>query len=193
MIKDEILNITNEELDKIDLSQFKEVVSEYYKQYFYLPSGEEHYRLLIKISSFFNDTNIIDLGTHLCSSAVALSYNNSNIIHSFDIKDYDESKNIKEKLTGSNIKFYTTNILQTNQDLLLSSPLIFIDVDHNGETEKQIIECFKQNKYKGITIWDDIYLHDGMRYFWNETCKDFEKYDISHIGHWSGTGLIIFE
>jgi hypothetical protein len=38
---------------------------------------------------------------------------------------------------------------------------------------------------------DDINLNNPMKEFWNVITED--KYDISEYGHWSGTGLVIFE
>ena len=49
----------------------------------------------------------------------------------------------------------------------------------------------RQNiKYKGYLMLDDIYYNDAMRNFWSSIVE--EKYDISNIGHHSGTGLVIF-
>ena len=57
--------------------------------------GKEHYKLLAYLSTTFNFKNIIDIGTHLGNSSLALSYNISNTIYTFDIID----KNIKTALT----------------------------------------------------------------------------------------------
>jgi hypothetical protein len=38
---------------------------------------------------------------------------------------------------------------------------------------------------------DDIHLNDDMKLFWNNITE--EKYDLTSIGHWSGTGLVVFK
>jgi tRNA1(Val) A37 N6-methylase TrmN6 len=58
-----------------------------YKTFFDLP-GENHYHLLANISNQINNSTIIDLGTYRGSSALALSYNKTNKVHTFDI-EYD--------------------------------------------------------------------------------------------------------
>jgi len=68
--------------------------------------------------------------------------------------------------------------------------IIFIGA---ADPERTIIyDYLKKNNYIGILILDDIYLNEPMRYFWNEVCKNEDKMDISHLGHWSGTGIIYF-
>ena len=49
--------------------------------------GKEHYKLLSYFSTLFNNSNILDIGTHTGCSALALSYNSTNTIYSFDIMD----------------------------------------------------------------------------------------------------------
>jgi hypothetical protein len=38
---------------------------------------------------------------------------------------------------------------------------------------------------------DDIHLNEAMINYWNSFTE--EKYDLTNIGHWSGTGMVIFE
>ena len=48
----------------------------------------------------------------------------------------------------------------------------------------------KKINWEGYLVLDDIHLNDPMKEFWNQI--DNEKYDITPMGHWSGTGLVIF-
>jgi len=98
---------------------------------FYGNCGKEHYRLLSYISSLFNYCNIIDLGTHRGMSALALSYNETNRIYSFDIVDNVTEQVIKDK---SNIKFIHDNLWESDiqekwKELILKSEFIFLDVE----------------------------------------------------------------
>ena len=40
-------------------------------------------------------------------------------------------------------------------------------------------------------LLDDIDLNQPMKEFWGIINE--EKYDVSHVGHWSGTGIVIFK
>jgi hypothetical protein len=61
-------------------------------------------------SKLFNNSNIIDIGTHLGHSALALSYNDTNTIYTFDIVDKVETS-IKNT---PNIKFCYDNLFDKN-------------------------------------------------------------------------------
>ena len=45
-----------------------------------------------------------------------------------------------------------------------------------------------KESYKGFVLLDDIKLNTGMYDFWNNI--EEEKYDLSDIGHETGTGLV---
>ncbi len=70
-----------------------------------------------------------------------------------------------------------------------SSPFIMLDIDHSGKTEKEILDFLVDNNWHGHLLLDDIYLNNAMKDFWNNIT--LEKYDLTHIGHFSGTGLVI--
>jgi hypothetical protein len=78
-----------------------------------------------------------------------------------------------------------------NDPTMLSSPLLFVDVTHDGALEQKILNHLISNNYKGLTVWDDIHLNTPMERFWSGVKQ--EKRDLSKLGHWSGTGAIIFE
>ena len=163
------------------------------KKEFFDVSGKEHYKLLAYFSTLFNNKNIIDIGTHRGSSALALSYNPTNTIHSFDIMDkiYNNSLHTKE-----NIKFYLDNIFanfEKYSDLLLNAPIIFLDIDpHDGFLEMDFYYYLKSKNYQGILICDDIWHFNGMRNNFWYLIEDQYKYDLTDYGHWSGTGIVCF-
>lgn len=162
---------------------------------FYGAPGKEHYRLMAYLSSLFNNSIILDIGTHNGYSAAALSYNETNIIHSFDIIDKNINVNIKNK---NNIKYYINNLFEINEfmnfkELILEAKIIFLDVDpHNGIMEKNFYDLLNSINYNGIVICDDIWYFKEMRdNFWYKI-DDKYRYDITNLGHWSGTGIINF-
>jgi hypothetical protein len=61
------------------------------------------------LSTCFDDAIIIDIGTHRGQSAMALSYNPTNTIHTFDIENRVTNDHIKNV---SNISFHMDNLFE---------------------------------------------------------------------------------
>jgi hypothetical protein len=188
-----ILNVTNEELDSIDLSMYVDYSEKVlnYKEWFFAKSGKEHYRLLAYIGSLYNNSDILDIGTYKGFSALALSKNKDNKIYSYDILNEIEIEYLKNHTNlCSNIKFKVENVL-LEKDLILNSPFIILDTAHDGAFENIFINFLMDINWKGLLLLDDIYEYSALTKIWNEI--ELEKYDITNKGHWSGTGLINFK
>ena len=125
-----------------------------------------------------------DVGTNKCMSALALSYNKLNKVKTFDIV-----KLLPENPEVENIEYILSD--STEDSDLINCPIIFLDVDHDGLYEDIFYDYLKSINWKGILILDDIHINDPMKNFWDRI--EEKKYDITNIGHWSGTGLVIFE
>ena len=186
-----ILKLSNYELNSLN-SMFINDYSDklistelqHHPYYFHMESGKEHYRLLMYISTLYNNEIIFDIGTNKCMSALALSYNKSNKIKTFDVV-----RILPENPLVDNIEYI---IGDSTKDIdLIKCPIIFLDVDHDGLYENIFYEHLKHINWRGILILDDIHLNDPMKSFWNKI--EEKKYDITNIGHWSGTGMVIFE
>jgi hypothetical protein len=151
------------------------------------PAGREHYRFLAWAGFQFSGTNLVDLGTYKGCSALALSLNPANIVHTFDI--------VNKRTLGpinANVRIYHDDILKpAYRSLLLDTALIVLDTAHEGPFERQFLEHLRRIGYRGYLLADDIHLNQAMSDFWHEAVKE-EKYDLSPIGHHSGTGLIVF-
>lgn len=146
--------------------------------------GKEHYRLLCALSTWYSNHRIYDLGTYQGASALCLAYNKSNLVISYDIQYQVEVER------QPNIEFRLGNYF--NDPVMLHSPLILVDVaSHDGKLEQETLDYLLANNYKGLVIWDDIYYNTEMRTFWNSIKQD--KRDLTNLGHWSGTGAVIFE
>jgi hypothetical protein len=196
-----INNTTNDEIysivdfNSLGYTYIDKDTNECNKLFFLEKPSIEHYRFLAYLSTKFISINILDIGTALGLSALALSYNPTNTIHTFDINNTSLT-GIKKR---ENIHFIYDNLFETSQqlkynDLILNSPLIFLDVEpHNGIMEYSFYNYLKSINYKGIMICDDIHYYKDMKNnFWNKI-PDEEKIDITHLGHWSGTGMILFK
>ncbi len=183
-----ILNLSNNELNSLDTSYINEysnvLVNPLHDTfYFHLESGKEHYRLLMYISTLYNNEIIFDIGTNKSMSALALSYNKSNKVKTFDLVKVLDTNPVVD-----NIEYILGD--STKDSDLIKSNLIFLDVDHDGIYEDIFYDHLKNINWKGILILDDIKLNEEMDNFWNRI--EEEKYDITNIGHWSGTGMVIF-
>jgi predicted O-methyltransferase YrrM len=160
------------------------------RDYFLLPPGQSFYRTLAYFSTLFNDSLIVELGTRAGSSAIALSYNQTNRVITYDITDY-----IKGKITLPNIEFRIENILtdENKMAVLLDAQLLFIDIDPHSGCEEDIIHQFLvRHNYGGIALFDDIGLptkYPELAAWWDNL--DAKKYDLRDVGFRKrGFGLI---
>jgi hypothetical protein len=182
-----ILQFSEKFLSSIDLNSLGSlVVEDQFRKYFLDVPGREHYTLLACFSLQFNNAILLDVGTYKGCSALALSYNSNNIVHSFDVECF---RNIHKN--PSNIEFHIGNLLDERYlELVRSSPFIMLGTLHDGVFEKQFHQQLQKIKWNGFLLIDDIFLNDKMKKYWNSIQET--KYDISKYGHWSGTGLVCF-
>ena len=174
-----------EDLEKINLLDLSICITNMESRgFFVLHPGQEHYPLLAHISTLYNNALLYDIGTYRGCSALALAYNKSNTIKSFDIVDCVQIRN-----TPSNIEWIVGNFMEQPTEEIHSSPFIMLDIDHTGVTEQKILDFLIDNNWHGKLLLDDINLNQAMKNFWNNIT--LEKYDLTHIGHFSGTGLVI--
>lgn len=181
--------IDEKKLNATDLTDLCEhIVESEYKKYFLDLPGSEHYRLLAYFSTKFNDSVLLDIGTYKGCSALALAFNKTNTVKSFDIST--GYRTIKTPPT--NIEFIVDDVTDDKYiDILLNSPFILLDTYHDGPFEYKFYEHLKTINYKGILMLDDTKLNDVMREFWDNITE--KKYDVSKYGHHSGTGIVIFK
>ena len=177
-----------------------------------------YYAILSHLSTYFNNSVIVDLGTHRGESAAALAYNKSNKVYTYDISHREEAADIFKKEEFQNIKYILGNCIEDNwsgmamlegvlpksdKEIFLSSELIFMDIDpHTGVQEDKVLNFLISNNWKGILVCDDIGLgrepgkenaHPAMRDWWNSI--DLPKYDISknYFAAGTGSGIICFD
>jgi hypothetical protein len=162
------------------------------------PAGKEHYRLLAHLASMMSDAVIIDIGTHRGLSAVALASNPSNRVVTFDIADFltGPTKERFERvpnITRSFDNLWDAPTRERWRDTLLRSKLIFLDIEpHGGTMETELLRWLDENDYAGWLVCDDIWYFKGMRdHFWSKI-PAARKFDLTTVGHWSGTGLVTF-
>lgn len=184
----DFLSISNNQLNNINLyDEVSKIKSDEYQKYFLSDSGLEHYRLLSYLSIKNESVNFLDVGTLKGCSALAFSHNRKNKVYSF---------NVVEELDlldpPSNIEFIVNDILNDQfNDIIISSKYIMLDTFHDGIFEKEFLNKLILLKYKGFLLLDDIFLNEEMRVFWESI--NLKKYNITNIGHVTGTGVVYFE
>ena len=192
-----MIELTEELINKINYDEFfienNKIIDKALD--FYGKPGKEHYRLLSYLSSLYDNCNIIDIGTHEGYSALALSYNSTNTVYTFDIEKFIIDENIINK---NNINFIIENIFNGDdniihdkwKELILNSKFIFLDMEpHMGIMEYNFYLFLLKNNYSGFLICDDIWYFKEMRdNFWYKLNQDY-CYDLTEFGHWSGTGI----
>ena len=162
--------------------------------------GFHYYSILAYLSTLFNDSIIVDLGTLYGNSAAALASNKSNKIYTYDIESRDEAISKFKLKEFENIEYIITNCIednwqrQTDRDIILSSKLIFLDVDpHDGIQEQVVLSFLVDNDWKGIMVCDDIgHQHPPMHDWWNSI--ELPTYTIRNkYAAFKGTGVVCFD
>ena len=165
-------------------------------EFFEKPEGE-HYKLLSYLSSQLPaGSTVIDIGTFLGFSAVALATNPDVKVITYDIKDLIPTNT----LTLRDLPNVQRRIGDCMRDFAMVGfvdkvKLILMDVDpHDGVQERVMIDGIIKAGYKGIMLLDDIYLNEDMASLWEWAKKKpgMKSMDVSQFGHWSGTGLLDF-
>lgn len=181
------IELSKELLSTVDLRELGQlVIEDVFRGYFLDEPGREHYKLLAYLSQQYNNSTLLDIGTYKGCSALALSYNTTNTVISFDVGDFKalhwSPPTVEYKIGMATDPQYV--------DLIMSSPFIMVDTAHDGLFERNFHIHLQKLNWHGILFLDDIYLNDAMKEYWGEIAET--KLDVSQYGHWSGTGMVYF-
>lgn len=150
----------------------------------------EHYKLLTYLSFQFNNALLIDAGTLHGISALCLSQNPTNHVISYDIKPLPIESGIQYRpFKRPNVTFKHVAV-ESDMDTILESSLIFMDIGHTGVEEKMVTDFLLENNWKGYMVVDDLIRYVGVAEWYEGV--DVKKYDLTPIGHATGTGLLDF-
>lgn len=175
------MKIEKNKVLNINLDYFNQDV----KNYTHLQNINEHYRLLNYITNLYDDIIILDIGTAMGHSCLSLAQNKKNKIITYDILE----RNHSFFSFYNNVTFKKMDANEETSENIKLAKIIFLDVDpHDGVQEKKFTDMLEKIDYKGYLICDDINLNSGMINWWSNI--KHEKYDLTDIGHWSGTGII---
>ena len=179
------IKINKDEVRLLDVSSLESVAI---NPNDWLSAGQSEYRLYAYLSTFFNESYILDVGTRTGGSAVALSHNPTNQVISYDLVEQGASSGIaKENITFKIQDFREDETLEWDK-----VSIIMIDVDpHDGVQEVEMMEFLKEKGWSGIILLDDI--GPGwpeVQDMWDSI--EEPKIDVTEVGHMSGTGLVNF-
>ena len=170
-----------------------------------------YYRILGYFSTILNNKILVDIGTRRGHSACSLAFNETNTVYTYNNTDeiiendaFSKFNNIKSFVLHGVDDTPLGNILSREEhaDRVINSDLIFMDTDpHSGAHEEQLLRFLIENKYKGITLWDDINVQ--LNKWWNEVVLNYMADPLNDISatcynlkeySWpdGGTGCICF-
>jgi hypothetical protein len=157
----------------------------------YNKPGISDYPFYAYLSTLFNNTLILEIGTFQGGSACMLSHNESNKVISYDVVE-----SLLGEIDRDNIEFKIGNFMDDEIDYD-KIDLITIDAAHDGNSEIEMVKYLENNWKGGILFLDDIHNNSGgnMSGFWNSFDKKrHEVFDVSDIGHGYslGSGFVNF-
>ena len=181
----------------VDLATYAQYTA---SPYLTLPAGQEHYKLLAYLSGQLPPGSLVaDLGTLQAASAVALASNPSVRVRSYDLALQPQ---VVAQCRLPNVEFTEADCIDCVADFA-NAAMIVLDIDpHDGKQETNLLVQLELHSFRGVLVCDDINLNDGMKKFWAgahncwrdklERQPAYKLYDLTLYGHWSGTGLVVF-
>ena len=153
------------------------------------------------LSTLFDDSIILDVGSQYGNSALAFSYNESNHVISYEIDPWYSNETYHTKtrrdIERDNITWRDIDFRDDEDIDYEKVKIILIDIDPHGhkiagkEEELRMIEHLLEKGWSGVLIFDDINKGCQMQDFWNElSIPGWTKIDVSELGHSSGTGIL---
>ena len=163
--------------------------------------GGSPYHLYAFLSTLFDDSIILDVGSQYGNSALAFSYNESNHVISYEIDPWYSNETYHTKtrrdIERDNITWRDIDFRDDEDIDYEKVKIILIDIDPHGhkiagkEEELRMIEHLLEKGWSGVLIFDDIDKGCQMQDFWNElSIAGWTKIDVSELGHSSGTGIL---
>ena len=179
------IQIDKDEVRDLDVSQLEAISL---NKNDWLSAGQSEYRLYAWLSTQFDKSIILDVGTRTGGSALALSYNENTKVISYDLQEQGASQ-----IKKNNIEFKIQDFREDDSLNWDHVSIIMLDVDpHDGVQEEQMMEFLEDKGWKGILLLDDI----GPQWpevedLWNRIT--YPKINVTEVGHLSGTGLVNFD
>jgi predicted O-methyltransferase YrrM len=159
----------------------------------------EHYKLLTGLTAHIRPTTVVEVGTFLGLSALAIkkSLPAGGRIVTFDVLSWDSFPVTclrQSDFADGRLKQVLGNladpiVFMEHTELLAQAELIFLDGPKNRIFERAFLLQLATVKFAkpSLLVIDDIRLWN-MLDIWREI--PFSKLDVTSLGHFSGTGLV---
>jgi len=159
----------------------------------------EHYKFLAALVDVVRPVGIVEIGTHLGLSALALlEYGEpgSKLVtydivpwHAFGESCLRMEDFAHGRIVQSIADLADMSTLDLHRDVLRDAELIFVDGPKDGHFESDFLSNLRSVKFKKapLLVFDDIRLWN-MLSIWRSI--QVPKLDVTSFGHWSGTGLV---
>jgi hypothetical protein len=174
-------------------------------------AAKEQYRLVSLVAravgSAFPDAPMVDIGSPLMHAAAALwtgaraAGSNAKVLAFCNQQDPEASWRVPESVQQlaresgiEALDVTVTSALEGIDDLVQRQgcKLMVLDKDpHDGVFERLVIQKLMDLDYRGLLIMDDARLNPEMANVikW----APLKKVDATHLGHWSGTTVLVFD
>jgi predicted O-methyltransferase YrrM len=161
----------------------------------------ENYRLLAGFVQVLKPQRIIEIGTEKGLAALAMKevLPPGGKILTFDILPWSSESSV---ITEEDIQ---SGVIETAQDdlsqlevarkyasALGQADFIFVDAAKDGVQERLFLDNFRAVglKHNALLFFDDIRLWNMLK-IWREIQRP--KLDLTGLGHWSGSGVVLWE
>ena len=175
------IDIVRDEVKSLDIDHLK---SSLLNPNDWQAAGISEYRLYAYLSTFFNKTTILDIGTRTGGSALALSYNPQNTVRSYDLVEQGASTIKKD-----NLSFFIGNFMEDEDIDWDNVSIVMIDVDpHDGSQERVMMDWLRDKGWKGIMfMMISVLVGIDIQLMWDEIPEP--KIDVTEISphewYWS--------
>jgi predicted O-methyltransferase YrrM len=159
----------------------------------------EHYKLLAGLALALKPREVVEVGTSMGLSALAIKkyLSPESKLFTFDIQDWRFHPDYalkREDFADDRLVQFLDDLSDPSTcakygDLLKKADLICLDAAKDGISEIRFLENFDCVPLRegSLLVLDDIRLWNMLK-IWREI--SMPKLDLTSFGHWSGTGLV---
>jgi predicted O-methyltransferase YrrM len=162
----------------------------------------EHYKLLAGLAAELAPKTVIEIGTSTGLSALALlqTLPAGSSLHTFDIIPWNQFPDTalrNEDFMDGRLRQIIGDVghlevMRQHRELFSRAEFIFVDGPKDGAFEQQFLDNLAQLNltHHPLLLFDDIRVWK-MLAIWRQVKKP--KLDLTSFGHWSGTGLVLWD
>jgi predicted O-methyltransferase YrrM len=159
----------------------------------------EHYKLLAGLVASMQPRVVVEVGTFLGLSALALRkyLPREGVLTTFDVVKWDAFEDTclraSDFADGQLVQalgdLSDPAVMREHRALLAKADLIFVDAPKDGVFEPRFLRNLEDVPFEKppLVVFDDIRLWN-MLAVWRGIARP--KLDLTSFGHWSGTGLV---